>query len=102
MPIDAPTPTNVPASDAKVYDKYWLKYFSIMANDPTKKVTVTAILRKARQLEGGAWELSEVDDDVVIRLNDFDAASQADPSLIAIREGLLEKIKEVAVTQGII
>jgi len=41
MPIVAPTPTNVPASDAKVYDKYWLKHFSIMANDPSGKIIVS-------------------------------------------------------------
>jgi len=98
MPIDAPTPTEVPASDAKVYDKFWLKHFSIIANDPAKKVIVTAVFQKTR-VENGVWELSPVDDDVTVRVNDFDAAAVADPSLNAVRDGLLEKIKEVAVAQ---
>jgi hypothetical protein len=99
MPIVAPTPTNVPASDAKVYDKYWLKHFVIMANDPSKKVIVTAILHKARE-ENGEWELSPVDSDVVVRVNDFDAAATVDPTLATIKESLLAKIQEVAVAQG--
>ena len=100
MPIVAPTPTNVPASDAKVYDKYWLKHFVIMANDPSGKVIITAILRKARLVSGGVWELSPVDPDVIIRVNDFDAAAVTDPTLNTIKDSLLEKIKEIAVAQG--
>ena len=100
MPIVAPTPTNVPASDAKVYDKFWLKHFSIMAGDPDRNVVVTAILHKARDAGGGVWELSPVDPDVIVRVNDFDAAVVADPTLNTIRDTLLEKIKEVAVAQG--
>lgn len=99
MPIIAPTPTNVPASDAKTYDKFWLKHFVIMANDPSGKVIVTAILHKARE-SGGVWELSPVDSDIVIRVSDFDAAAVADPEMAAIKESLLYKVKEVAVAQG--
>lgn len=100
MPIDAPTPTNVPTSDAKVYDKYWLKHFSIMANDPSNKIIVTAILHKARDAGSGVWEFSPVDPDVIVRVNNFDAAALADPTLNTIKDGLLEKIKAIAVAQG--
>lgn len=100
MPIDAPTPTNVPASEAKVYDKYWLKSFNIMAGDPERKVTVQAVLQKARMLEDGSFELSPYDDPITIRVNDFYAAAESDPSMSAIKEGLLEKIKEIAIAQN--
>ncbi len=99
MPIDAPTPTNVPASDAKVYDKYWMKHFAIMANDPTGKVVVTAILHKAREV-AGVWELSPVDGDVIVRVNDLDAAITADPTMATIKTDLLNKVKDIAVAQG--
>lgn len=99
MPIVAPIPTDVPASDAKVYDMYWLKHFSIMANDPSGKIIVTAILHKARDA-GSAWELSPVDPDVIVRVNDFDAAVVADPTLTTLKDGLLAKVREIAIAQG--
>lgn len=100
MPIIAPTPTDVPASDAKVYDMYWLKHFSIMANDPSDKIIVTAILHKARDAGSGVWELSPVDPDVIVRVNDFAAAVVADPTLATIQASLLEKVRQIAIAQG--
>lgn len=100
MPIIAPTPTDVPASEAKVYDKYWMKHFSIMANDPSGKIVVTAILHKARDTGNGVYELSPVDTDVIIRVNDFGAAAVADPSLVTLQNMLLDKISAIALAQG--
>jgi len=57
-------------------------------------------LHKARDAGSGIWELSPVDPDVIIRVNDFDAAAVADPSLTAIKDGLLAKVREIAIAQG--
>lgn len=100
MPIDAKTPTEVPASEAKVYDKYWLKHFVIMANDPSKKIRVTATLQKALVDKDGNWELSPVDDDVVIRVADFDSIAGENNALTKIKEDLLNVIKAVGMSQN--
>lgn len=99
MPIIAPTPTEVPALEAKTYDKYWLKYLQIMADNPSNKIRVTAILHKAREV-GGEWELSSVDSDVVVIVDDFEAAATVDPTLITLKNDLLDKIRDIAVAQN--
>ena len=98
MPIVAPTPTEVPASGNKTYDKYWLKHFQIVAN-PAEKVRVMSILHKAREVNG-TWELSPVDPDVVILVEDFDSLATNDPSLTTLKNSLLDKISAIAIAQN--
>jgi hypothetical protein len=70
-----------------------------MANDPSGKIIVTAILHKARDTGSGVYELSPVDSDVIVRVNDLAAAAVADPTLLTIQNGLLDKISQIAIAQ---
>lgn len=99
MAIVAPTPTNVPAQNAVVYDIYWLKSLNIAAGNPANPIVVTGILHKARDAGGGNIELSPIDPDVVVRLNDFAAAAVTWPNLITLEQDILNQISVIAVAQ---
>lgn len=58
MPIEASTPTVVPASEEKVFDKYRVTGLNMNSRDPNSSIRVVATLHKARVLESGEWELS--------------------------------------------
>ena len=42
--------TIIPASEEKVYDKFWLTQLSILAQDPTKEARIVAVLVPARDV----------------------------------------------------
>jgi len=97
MPIQATSPTTVPASAAKIYDKWWLSLHIAGNQKPRAMIT----LKKYRTLDNGSNEFSPVDKPISFAIADVltVAASRAasnKPALSNAMTALYGAVQEIA------
>jgi hypothetical protein len=81
-PIDATTPTTIPAVPAKVYDRWLATDIHITTTDINGPYSVAANMARARLLpDGVTFELSPVDPQVTLSVPDVTTAAQTDANL---------------------
>jgi len=96
----------IPATDEKIYDKYWMTQISILSPDPTKDSTVVVQLVPARDVDvGGGQIVKELMPDAspvtIVERNLF-AKAATDEDLANSIVSVLDSIMDIGKEQGLL
>lgn len=102
MALTAPNPLTIPAVGEKVFDKLWVTSLLVSAIGPGKPVQLLATISWARQLGDGSYELSKTTKIVRLLIEDLYSLAGGDTSVQTLIDNVLNKVKDLAIAQGIL
>ena len=89
-------PIEMPAVEAKTFDKYWLSKLLVSAPSPRKETMVYAEFVPCRDAEDGIKELKpEItnDEKKTLRVDNLEEIMESNPLFIAALEGVFKALK---------
>lgn len=109
--IPASTPYTIPATEERVYDKWWLADLRVIGAllpdgtpDPSLPLNGIATLYKGRKREDGTWEMAPniAANRVILRLDDIIAAAETDPDAANAIVGIMTYLVKLGYSQGVL